>query len=105
MTVNHGNRYKHRYVKSLKILPPNQAKILKHTIRRASFLIDSVAQTPFVKENAHCISNSNAVHRVQRGNKMLFMRHGGHQHSADSVCYLLDSVFGVSAIVNAAQTN
>jgi hypothetical protein len=53
----------------LKILPPNQAKILKHTIRRASLMIDSVTHTPFVQENAHCISNNIAVHRVQAGTK------------------------------------
>ena len=68
-------------------------------------MIDFVAQKRFVQENAHCISNNNAVHRVEGGNIMLSMRHGGHQHSANSVCYLLDSFFGVCAIVNAAQTN
>jgi hypothetical protein len=58
-----------RYGKHQNILPPNQAKSFEYTIGRAPFMSDFVTQTRFVRENARCISNNNAVHRVKAGTK------------------------------------
>jgi hypothetical protein len=51
------------------ILQTNKTKSFEDTIGRAPFMSDFVTQTRFVRENARCISNNNAVHRVKAGTK------------------------------------
>jgi hypothetical protein len=65
-------------------------------------MINSANQTQTVHKNCAMYSNNNAVHRVKRGTKML----PAPRKAPDLSAFVKQHrVFGVSAIVNAAQTN